>query len=320
MGRSSRGVRVLGGRGSRLTPRKRRAAPAGRAPPLLPFWAAAGVGVVRVRETTPRPACRRGAHLKSEATCAVRVKRHVLSRAFCLSLLLDLPAARAHLLLMARATTKQAFCIIASGAIRGRVICLPPPSLSSGALGSAAAHMPCAYKTTVLYGFARPSPPRALAVAALAFRRLALRSVRGAAAVGVRTAAIALFLQTFHFIFLPAPLDTRLSLCYNHRRTDGVRLDRFHFITKERDLSSPVLLFFLCPARGKTPRPPCFWLGRGRSWGLSCCRAVLCGSVVCRASVAVGFWRGAASVVFLPPPVSRLYPDVSRVETSAARP
>ena len=87
-------------------------------------------------------------------------------------------------------------------------------------------------------------------------RRLALRSVRGAAAVGVRTAAIALFLQTFHFIFLPVPLDTRLTLCYNHRRTDGVRLDCFHFITKERDLSSPVLLFFLCPARGKTPRPP----------------------------------------------------------------
>lgn len=48
-----------------------------------------------------------------------RVKRHVLSRAFCLSLLLDLPAARAHLLLMARATTKQAFCIIAEQ-IRGR--------------------------------------------------------------------------------------------------------------------------------------------------------------------------------------------------------
>ena len=46
------------------------------------------------------------------------------------------------------------------------------------------------------------------------------------------------FLHTFHFIFLPAPLDTRLSLCYNHRRTDGVRLDRFHFITKRRDLSS----------------------------------------------------------------------------------
>ena len=122
------------------------------------------------------------------------------------------------------------------------------------------------------------------------------------------------------YFFCQPPLDTRLSLCYNHRRTDGVRLDRFHFITKERDLSSPVLLFFLCTARGKTPRPPCFWLGRGRSRGLSCCRAVLCGSVVCRASVAVGFWRGAASVVFLPPPVSRLYPAVSRVETSAARP
>lgn len=151
-------------------------------------------------------------------------------------------------------------------------------------------------------------------------RRLALRSVRGAAAVGVRTAAGVLFCTPFTLFFLPAPLDTRLSLCYNHRRTDGVRLDRFHFITKERDLSSPVLLFFLCPARGKTPRPPCFWLGRGRSWGLSCCRAVLCGLVVCRASVAVGFWRGAASVVFLPPPVSRLYPAVSRVETSAARP
>ena len=57
------------------------------------------------------------------------------------------------------------------------------------------------------------------------------------------------FLHTFHFIFLPAPLDTRLSLCYNHRRTDGVRLDRFHFITKRRDLSSPVFLFFL----------PCAW-------------------------------------------------------------
>ena len=65
--------------------------------------------------------------------------------------------------------------------------------------------MPCAYKTTVLYGFARPSPPRALAVAALAFRRLALRSVRGAAAVGVRTAAAATYsVYAFRF-FLPVP-------------------------------------------------------------------------------------------------------------------
>lgn len=148
---------------------------------------------------------------------------------------------------------------------------MPPRSLSLGALGAAAAHMPCAYKTTVLYGFARPSPPRALAVAALALRRLALRSVRGAAAVGVRTAAIALLLQTFHFIFLPAPLDTRLSLCYNHRRTDGVRLDRFHFITKRRDLSSPVFLFFSALRVARPPDHPVFGLVEG---GRGVCLAV----------------------------------------------
>ena len=47
-----------------------------------------------------------------------------------------------------------------------------------------------------------PFPPRALAVAALAFRRLALRSVRGAAAVGVRTAAAASYsVYSFRFFF-----------------------------------------------------------------------------------------------------------------------
>lgn len=219
--------------------------------------------------------------------------------------------------MMARATTKQAFCIIASVAIRGRVICLPPPSLSSGALGSAAAHMPCAYKTTVLYGFARlfrPAPSRSLRSPSAACAALCSRGCCGWCAHSgdcTFSANLSLYFFCQHHL-------TRACLCVTiiDAPTEVVAWQHYS-ITKRRDLSSPVFLFFRRRARGKTPRPPCFWLGRGRSWGLSCRRAVLCGSVVCRASVAVGFWRGAASVVFLPPPASRLYPAVSRVETSA---
>ena len=104
-----------------------------------------------------------------------------------------------------------------------------------------------------------PFPPRALAVAALAFRRLALRSVRGAAAVGVRTAAIALFLQTFHFIFLPAPLDTRLSLCYNHRRSDGGSCLTALLYHKKTGLVKP-RLFVFPPSRAWQDPPTTLFL------------------------------------------------------------
>ena len=99
------GARVLGGRGSRLTPRNRRAAPAGRAPAAPPCLGCCCRGCCP-REGDHPPAPPVGGERTSRGGC------RTLSRAVCLSLLLDHSAARAHLCLKSRATTKQAFCII----------------------------------------------------------------------------------------------------------------------------------------------------------------------------------------------------------------
>lgn len=116
-----------------------------------------------------------------------------------------------------------------------------------------------------------PFPPRALAVAALAFGGLRCALFAGLLRLVCAQRRVYFFCKPFNLFFLPAPLDTRLSLCYNHRRSDRVRLDRFHFITNRRGLSSPVYLFFSALRVARPPDHPVFGLVEG---GRGVCLAV----------------------------------------------
>lgn len=75
--------------------------------------------------------------------------------------------------------------------------------------------------------FFPPAPSRSVAVA--------FGAALWAALVGAHTAAAYFFCRCpFSVIFFASPLDTRLALCYTHRRSDGGRMPRPHLLYHKR--------------------------------------------------------------------------------------
>lgn len=104
-----------------------------------------------------------------------------------------------------------------------------------------------------------PFPPRALAVAALAFGGLRCALFAGLLRLVCALRRVYFFCTPFTLFFLPAPLDTRLSLCYNHRRTDGGSCLTALLYHKKTGLVKP-RLFVFPPSRAWQDPPTTLFL------------------------------------------------------------
>ena len=153
------------------------------------------------REGDHPPAPPVGGGRTSRASC------RTLSRAVRLSLLLDLPAARAHRSSHSAPYKTGILYNCPCGPISGRASACVRPPVRRGLRGRTLRSTPACYKTLVLYGLRfsfRPPPPRSVAL--LAARRWGLLRLVCAQRRVYFSAHLSLY------FFLPAPLDTRLAL------------------------------------------------------------------------------------------------------------